>query len=82
MTRRFGQLAVKAGLPRIRLHDLRHTHASHLLEAGGNLKAVQERLGHSDPAFTIRSYVHVAPTIQREAVKSLEALYRSVGSGG
>lgn len=82
VTRRFGQLAAKAGLPRLRLHDLRHTHASHLLEAGGNLKAVQERLGHSDPAFTIRSYVHAAPTIQREAVKSLEALYRSVGAEG
>ncbi|MFN2489140.1 MAG: site-specific integrase [Actinomycetota bacterium] len=44
----FPRLVERSGLPKIRLHDLRHTHASHLILAGANIKAVQERLGHSD----------------------------------
>ena len=75
-TKRFMDLVAGIDLPRIRLHDLRHTHASHLLEAGASVKAVQERLGHHDAAFTMESYVHSAPTIQRDAIKSLQAYYR------
>ncbi len=77
-SKRFKHLSREAELPDIRLHDLRHTHASHLLEAGAPLKAVQERLGHADPVFTIDTYVHMMPTIQAEAVKSLRKLYRAV----
>jgi integrase len=77
-TKRFYDLVKKSDLPKIRLHDLRHTHASHLLEAGANLKAVQERLGHADPVFTIDTYVHLMPTIQAEAIKSLRTFYSSV----
>jgi Phage integrase family len=44
------------GLPRIRLHDLRHTHATLLLKAGVPIKIVSERLGHSTPAFTMATY--------------------------
>ena len=76
VTARFLRLSKQADLPRIRLHDLRHTHATHMLEAGANFKAVQERLGHSDPIVTINSYVHVMPTIQAEAVKSLRGFYK------
>ena len=75
-TRTFLRLSADAGLRRIRLHDLRHTHATHLLQAGANLKAVQERLGHNDPTFTIDTYVHLLPTIQAEAIKSLKNLYK------
>jgi integrase len=72
----FLRLSEDAGLRRIRLHDLRHTHATHLLEAGANLKAVQERLGHNDPTFTIDTYIHLLPTIQAEAIKSLKNFYK------
>ena len=75
VTQAFLKLSNEADLPRIRLHDLRHTHATHMLEAGANFKAVQERLGHSDPIVTINSYVHVMPTIQAEAIRSLKAFY-------
>lgn len=75
VTRRFRRLVRDAGLPDIRLHDLRHTHASHLLEAGANLKAVQERLGHSDPDTTLKIYMHLLPTIQAEAIKTLTRFY-------
>jgi integrase len=82
VTKRFIKLTKDADLVRIRLHDLRHTHASHLLEAGGNYKAVQERLGHADPVFTIDTYVHLMPTIQAEGVKSLARFYRDARREG
>lgn len=78
VSKKFNQLVKRGGFPRIRLHDLRHTHASHLLEAGANLKAVQERLGHADPVFTIDTYVHLMPTVQAEAIKSLDKFYRDL----
>lgn len=56
-----------AGLPRIRPHDLRHTHATLLLKAGVNPKVVSERLGHHSVAFTLDTYAHVMPGMQREA---------------
>jgi integrase len=63
-------------LPRIRLHDLRHTHASHQLAVHANHREVADRLGHADPAFTLRTYVHTLPGAQRanaEAVADLVA---------
>jgi len=55
-------------LPTIRLHDLRHTHATMLLTAGVHPKVVQERLGHQTIAITMDLYSHVQPTTQRDAV--------------
>lgn len=61
----FSQLFVRSigetDLPRIRFHDLRHTHASLLLAAGIPIKVVSERLGHSHPAFTMHTYQHLIP---------------------
>lgn len=80
-SKKFVELAKRGGFTRIRLHDLRHTHASHLLQAGANLKAVQERLGHADPMFTIDTYVHLLPTIQAYAIKTLAEFYGDIRSG-
>ncbi len=63
-----------AGLPPIRFHDLRHTHASLMLSAGVHPKAVSERLGHGSVAFTLDTYSHVMPGVQKEAVSRFEAL--------
>ncbi|MBA2319087.1 MAG: site-specific integrase [Euzebyales bacterium] len=63
-----------AGLPHIRLHDLRHTHATLLLEAGANPKVVSERLGHHSVAFTLDTYAHVLPGMQAEAAQSFSDL--------
>ena len=49
------------GLPRIRFHDLRHTHASLLVAAGVPIKVVSERLGHAHPAFTMHTYSTCSP---------------------
>lgn len=67
ITRWFHQLTDQAGLPRIRVHDLRHTNATHLIKAGVPVKVVTERLGHSTTAYTQDAYQHVMPGMQREA---------------
>ena len=60
------------GLPDIRFHDLRHTHATLLLAAGVHPKVVQERLGHSQIALTLDTYSHVIPSLQSEAADQFE----------
>jgi integrase len=59
---------------RIRFHDLRHTHASHLLAAGVNVKVVSERLGHASVAFTLDAYAHLMPGQQAFAAAAVAAL--------
>ena len=63
-----------AGLPKIRLHDLRHTHATLALEAGVHPKVVQERLGHSSIAITLDIYSHAIPAMQEDAAETIAAL--------
>jgi integrase len=70
--RDFQRVTKKAKLPRIRFHDLRHSHATDLLAHGEHPKVVQERLGHYDPAFTLRIYSHVLPGMQAQAAARLE----------
>ena len=70
----FRRLASSADVPLIRLHDLRHTHASHLLMAGVNVKVVSERLGHASVSFTLDTYGHVMPGQQAEAAAAAAAL--------
>ncbi len=57
----FERIAHRAGVPVIRLHDLRHTHGTLLIKAGVPVKVIGERLGHAAPAFTIDTYQHVLP---------------------
>ena len=52
----FSRLVSRSCLPRIRFHDLRHTHASLLVAEGVNIKVVAERLGHAHPSFTMHTY--------------------------
>jgi integrase len=69
----FDRHLAKSDLPKIRLHDLRHTHASILLKQGVPLKVVSERLGHSNPAFTLSVYQHLLPGMQADAAKAFSA---------
>ncbi len=59
----------KAGVPKIRFHDLRHTHASIMLQLEKHLKIVSERLGHSRTSITLDIYSHVTPNLQVDAAK-------------
>lgn len=64
----------RAGLPRRRLHDARHTHASLLLDQGANVKVVADRLGHADPRILLQRYAHQLPGAQRRAAEQLDAV--------
>ena len=66
-------LLEKAGLRRIRFHDLRHTAASHLVMRGASLTDVKEILGHRDLRMTLR-YSHLSPAHLRAAVDRLDGL--------
>src|SRR5262249_56435388 len=70
----FQRLVATLDLPPLRLHDLRHTHATLLLKVGVPIKVVSERLGHATPGFTMATYQHVLPSIQREAARAFAAI--------
>jgi integrase len=63
-----------AGLPPIRLHDLRHTHASLGLAAGVPVKVMSERLGHTTSSFTADAYQHVTPQLEEAAAATVARL--------
>jgi integrase len=63
-------------LPRVRFHDLRHSHATQLLLAGVHPKVAQERLGHSTIVMTLDLYSHVTETMQMDAAERLDAAFR------
>lgn len=71
---RFTKLIQRAGVPRIRLHDLRHTAATLMLSNGTHPKIAQEVLGHSDISMTLNRYSHVTMTMQQEAARTMDAL--------
>jgi integrase len=75
----FERTVARVGLPRLRFHDLRHTHATLLLASGANAKVVSERLGHSSVAFTLDTYGHVLPGQQASAAN---AVARLIDGGG
>jgi integrase len=70
----FERAVARSGLTRLRFHDLRHTHASHLLAAGVNVKIVSERLGHASVSFTLDVYGHTMPGQQASAAAAVAAL--------
>ena len=73
VTHTFAKLAERAGM-KLRLHDLRHIHATMLLKAGVHPRIVQERLGHSSIATTLDIYSHTVPGLQKAAAERIDAL--------
>ena len=71
---RFYKAIRRLGLPKIRFHDLRHTHATLALQAGIHPKIMSERLGHTSTAFTLDIYSHAVPTLQSEAALAVGQL--------
>ncbi|MFC1944224.1 site-specific integrase, partial [Chloroflexota bacterium] len=82
VTHTFAKAAERAGMPHLRLHDLRHIHATMLLKAGVHPRIVQERLGHSSIATTLDIYSHTVPGLQKAAAERLDALMPEVESEG
>ncbi|EDS78284.1 phage integrase [Clostridium botulinum C str. Eklund] len=74
ISQHFPKLLDKYNLPKIRFHDLRHSHATLLLKAGVNAKIISKRLGHSTVAFTLDTYSHVSTKMQKEEMSKVENL--------
>ena len=74
LRRHFKPIRDNAGLPKIRLYDLRHTMATLLLSSGENPKIVSERLGHASVVLTLDTYSHVLPTMQEGATVKLDKI--------
>jgi integrase len=82
MTRWFEQHSRAAGLPRIRLHDVRHSYASAALAAGVPAKVISERLGHATVGFTLDTYSHVLPGLDAAAAQAVaQLILRGNGTG-
>jgi len=76
-SRGFLETVQRIGLPRIRLHDLRHGWATLALQAGIHPKVVQERLGHANIAITLDTYSHVVAGLHEDAAEQVAALFRA-----
>ena len=74
VTTLFGKHLKAAGLPKIRLHDVRHSYATAALRAGISPKIVSERLGHTNVAFTMQTYMHVIPGMDAAAADEIATL--------
>jgi integrase len=77
---RFHRAIAAAGVPDLRVHDLRHTAATLLLTRGVHPKIVQEMLGHSTISLTLDTYSHVAPGLHAVAATQMETLFTRTGA--
>ena len=71
ITQKWERFVAKHNLPKIRLHDLRHSNATAMIASGISAKVVQHRLGHSDVSITLNTYTHVLPEMDQDAADKL-----------
>ena len=76
LTHEFVRFIAGTALPQVRFHDLRHSHATHLLASGVHPKIAQERLGHATIATTLDLYSHVLPGMQADAASRVDEVLR------
>ena len=74
LTRRFNRLVDRAGVPRIRLHDVRHTYATMAIDAGVNPKLLSDRIGHANELVTLQIYTHRTAGLDRPMAEQLGRL--------
>ena len=74
MTQKWRRFLLQNNLPSIRLHDLRHSNTTALIQAGVNPRVVQQRLGHSDVNITLNTYTHVLPEMDIDAAEKLDKI--------
>ena len=77
VTRKLHRMQDRAGLPRIRFHDLRHSFATLSLEQGVDIKTVSHMLGHTDAGFTMNTYMHVTDNMQQTVADTMGTLLDS-----
>jgi integrase len=76
LTHEFARFIAGTALPKVRFHDLRHSHATHMLASGVHPKIAQERLGHATVAITLDLYSHVLPGMQADAASRVDEALR------
>ena len=69
-----------AEIKHIRIHDLRHSHASLLINMGVSILLISERLGHENIETTLRTYSHLYPSTIKDTVKQLETLHENIAN--
>jgi integrase len=74
LTRRFNRLVDRAGVPRIRLHDVRHTYATMAMDAGVNPKLLSDRIGHANELVTLQIYTHRTAGLDRAMAEQLSRM--------
>ena len=79
--RAFKKIVTPLGLPAARFHDLRHTYAAAALQAGDDVKTVQDNLGHHTAAFTLDVYGHVTDKMKQDSANRMQRFYEEVKSG-
>jgi integrase len=79
ITDRFNRLVDRAGVKRIRLHDVRHTYATTSLDAGIDPKIVADRIGHANMAYTLTIYTHQSTGKDRGAAQTVAGVLLGAG---
>lgn len=72
------RIAKRIGKPELRIHDLRHTHATLLLRSGTDIKTIAQNMGHSNPLFTLNKYAHSTKTMQENAADRIDTLFEVI----
>ena len=76
----FKSVAARAGVAESRFHDLRHSFAVTSLQAGDDVKTVQENLGHATAAFTLDVYGHVTAKMKQESAARMQKFYENLSA--
>jgi integrase len=77
ITHAWRKLADKVGLPDVRLHDSRHSHASLMLKQNVHPAIVAQRLGHSSVQVTMDVYSHILPGLQKQAADNFDSIIKA-----
>lgn len=78
VVKHFKHIVNKIGAPNVRFHDLRHTYAVMALQAGDDIKTVQETLGHATAAFTLEVYSHVTQDMKKDSAARMENYIKNI----
>lgn len=78
VVKHFKKLAQQIGAPDARFHDLRHTYAITALQAGDDIKTVQENLGHATAAFTLDIYAHATQNMKQASASRMEKYIKQI----
>lgn len=74
----FKRLTARAGITGVNIHSLRHTYAVNALQAGNDIKSVQENLGHHTAAFTLDTYAHVTDDMRQASAARMETFIKQI----